>query len=239
VNASWQWPSAQGLDPSWQTLWRAFEDSEQGRALKFWLEVRAAQGASIVPANTLRALELTAFERVRVIILGQDPYHGPGQAHGLAFSVPDGVRLPPSLRNIYAELETDLKQPPPPSGNLTAWARQGVLLLNTVLTVELGQPAAHAKRGWEVFTRNIVCALASDPAPKVFMLWGAHAQRCAPDIKAAGPQHNILTAHHPSPLSARRGPTPFLGCQHFSCANTFLRSQGRGHIQWGTPSSKF
>lgn len=232
MNASWQWPSARQLDARWQALWRTFESSAPGRVLRAWLETRVAQGARIVPAETLRALELTAFERVRVVILGQDPYHGPGQAHGLAFSVPDGVRIPPSLRNIYAELATDLKQPPPPSGNLTGWARQGVLLLNTVLTVELGQPAAHAKRGWEALTQSIVRALASDPAPKVFMLWGAHAQRCANEIHAAEGGHEVLEANHPSPLSARRAPIPFLGCQHFSKANAYLKRHGQDAISW-------
>lgn len=166
------------------------------------------------------------------MLLGQDPYHGAGQAHGLAFSVPDGVRLPPSLRNIFLERQRDLGLTPPNSGNLARWANQGVLLLNAVMTVEEGRPASHAGRGWETFTDLLVEVLARDAAPKVFLLWGAYAQAKAPMIAAAGNVHLVLTANHPSPLSARRPPAPFFGCGHFSQTNAFLRRNGRGAIDW-------
>lgn len=232
MRGAWHWPSAVKLDPSWQTLWQDFESSASGKELRAWLEVRAAAGTTIVPAQPLHALELTPLQDVRVVILGQDPYHGEGQAHGLAFSVPEGVKLPPSLRNIFSEIKRESGQAPGPSGNLEGWARQGVLLLNTVLTVELGQPAAHAQRGWETFTRSVVQSVAQDPAPKVFLLWGAFAQKFKELITRAGSEHGVLSANHPSPLSARRPPAPFLGCGHFSKANAFLQAQGRGVIDW-------
>ena len=216
--------------PGWVPLLDRFFVSETGVALQRFLGQRAAAGAAIYPPTPFTALELTAPEAVRVVILGQDPYHGAGQAHGLAFSVPAGVRLPPSLRNICAELLGDCGCAPP-SGDLSGWARQGVLLLNTVLTVEDGQPAAHARCGWEVLTRSLVQAVAQDTAPKVFLLWGAHAQAQRPAIEAAG-VHCILAANHPSPLSARRPPVPFIGCRAFSQANRFLAARGRGSIRW-------
>jgi uracil-DNA glycosylase len=200
-----------------------------------YLAQRRNEGAAIYPPQPLRALELTALPDVRVVILGQDPYHGPAQAHGLAFSVPDGVRLPPSLRNVFAELAVDCSLAVPVSGNLERWARQGVLLLNTVLTVEDALPGHHAGRGWEAFTDGIVAVLARAPGPKVFMLWGAHAQARRGAIEAAlaaGAEHLILAANHPSPLSARRPPVPFIGCRHFSRANAFLRAHGRDAIAW-------
>lgn len=228
----WHWPSATQLNPSWRALWQQFESSDVGQGLRAWLEARAAAGADIVPAHPLHALELTAMKDVRVVILGQDPYHGEGQAHGLAFSVPQGVKLPPSLRNIFSEIKREFGRAPGPSGNLESWARQGALLLNTVLTVELGQPAAHAQRGWETFTRSVVQRVAQDPTPKVFLLWGAFAQKFKDLITEAGAQHCVLSANHPSPLSARRPPAPFLGCGHFSKANGFLQAQGRSAIDW-------
>jgi uracil-DNA glycosylase len=197
----------------------------------FLAECRNA-GTPTYPSEPLRALQLTPFEEVRVVILGQDPYHGPGQAHGLAFSVPHGVALPPSLRNIFKELQRDCGCREQYSGNLESWARQGVLLLNAVLTVESGRPASHARRGWEQLTDALIAALARDPVPKVFLLWGAHAQAKEALIAQAGGPHLVLLANHPSPLSARRPPVPFLGCGHFSAANRFLRSQGRGEIEW-------
>jgi uracil-DNA glycosylase len=157
-----------------------------------------------------------------VVIVGQDPYHGPGQAQGLAFSVPAGVRIPPSLRNIFKELQRDRGLAPPASGDLTPWARRGVLLTNTSLTVEDGRAASHAGRGWEALTRAILHRVAEHPRPKVFMLWGAHAQTFAEPIAAAHPQHLLLAANHPSPLSATRGPVPFIGCGHFGRASAFL-----------------
>jgi uracil-DNA glycosylase len=216
--------------------WRAPVDryfaSEQGGALRAFLAQRAADGAHIYPTEPLRALALTPLDAVRVVILGQDPYHGPGQAHGLAFSVADGVRPPPSLRNIFLELRTDLGCATPTSGNLERWARQGVLLLNTVLTVEEGAAGSHTGRGWEQLTDALVAALAQDAAPKVFLLWGAQAQAKRPLIDAAHRGHGVFAANHPSPLSARRPPTPFLGCHHFSRANDFLAQHGRGRVDW-------
>lgn len=230
-SSDWQWPDGAGLDARWTELWRTFEVSDAGHPLKAWLQARVQAGASIAPSCPLRALALTRFHEVRAVILGQDPYHGPGQAHGLAFSVPDGVAAPPSLRNIYREVAEDLGTPLLARGSLENWAQQGVLLLNVVLTVELGAPASHANRGWERFTASVIEALARDSVPKAFLLWGAFAQRFAGAI-AAHPQHLVLTANHPSPLSARRPPAPFLGCRHFSRANAFLTTHGRGAIDW-------
>jgi uracil-DNA glycosylase len=220
------------LPGGWHALGTAFLASEVGQALLDFIGQRERAGAVIYPPSPLRALLLTPFEGVRVVVLGQDPYHGAGQAHGLAFSVPDGVRLPPSLRNIFLELQADVGQTPRVSGNLERWARQGVLLLNAVMTVEDGHPASHAGKGWEVLTDALVDALARDCPPKVFLLWGAHAQAKAAMITRAGNEHIVLGANHPSPLSARRPPVPFLGCRHFSLANAHLRQHGRGEIEW-------
>ena len=210
------WPVA----PGWQALVDSFFASADGVALRGFLQQRLAAGAAIFPPQPLRALELTPPEAVRVVILGQDPYHGRGQAEGLAFSVAPGVRPPPSLRNIFKELQRDLGIPPPafpvPGGNLTAWARSGVLLLNSCLTVEEGQPASHAGRGWEALTDALLCHCASASSPVTFMLWGAHAQSKRHLLEGRG--HQILWANHPSPLSALRPPLPFLGCGHFSAA---------------------
>jgi uracil-DNA glycosylase len=220
------------LPDDWRPLAERFVASPQGTALQSFLAQRAAAGATIYPPRPLHALELTPLAGVRAVILGQDPYHGPGQAHGLAFSVPDGVRPPPSLRSIFLELRQDLGCVIPASGNLERWARQGVLLLNAVLTVEDGLPASHAGKGWEVFTDSVIDALANDAQPKVFLLWGAHAQAKQQTIAAAGSVHCVLTANHPSPLSARRAPQPFLGCRHFSQANAFLAARARGAVDW-------
>ena len=223
---------AQSLAADWRAMTVDFLQSRAGASVREFLVERHAAGATVFPARPLHALELTPLAAVRVVILGQDPYHGAGQAHGLAFSVPQGVRLPPSLRNIFQEIRADLGLPPPRSGDLNAWARQGVLLLNTVLTVEEGKPASHARHGWEVFTDRIIAALAQDAAPKVFLLWGMHAQAKAAMIEALGAKHCVLRANHPSPLSARRLPVPFLGCRHFSRANAFLVEHGRSPIDW-------
>lgn len=220
------------LPADWRAATASFIDSPACEALCRFVDGRARAGATIFPPRPLHALEVTPFAAVRVVILGQDPYHGAGQAHGLAFSVPDGVRPPPSLRNIFLELKLDLGIALPPSGDLSRWARQGVLLLNAVMTVEEGRPASHAGKGWERFTDLIVESLARDAAPKAFLLWGAHAQAKAPMIAAASRSHLVLTANHPSPLSARRPPQPFLGCRHFSQANEFLAGRGRGNIDW-------
>ena len=183
-----------------------------------FLHRRLQEGAVIFPPTPLRALELTPRDKVRVVILGQDPYHGRGQAEGLAFSVAPGVAIPPSLRNIFKELQRDLGEPPPtfpiPGGSLVRWARHGVLLLNTCLTVEEGQPASHANRGWEVLTDAIIQTVSQNAASVVFMLWGSHAQSKRPLIDAS--RHLVLCANHPSPLSALRPPAPFIGCGHFS-----------------------
>ncbi len=202
--------------PDWRPVVAAWRLSPTGQALVDHVERRRAAGAVIYPADPLRALHLTPLAAVQVVILGQDPYHAPGQAEGLAFSVPEGTRLPPSLRNIFTELQRDLGLPPPPSGHLGGWARQGVLLLNTSLTVEQGQPASHAGRGWEGLTDALIETVAAQPRRIAFLLWGAHAQAKAPLIERVAPgRHLLLRANHPSPLSARRPPAPFIGCGHF------------------------
>jgi len=197
------------------------------------VQTRLDAGVCIYPARPFRALDEVAPADVRVVILGQDPYHGPGQATGLAFAVPHDCKRPPSLRNIHAELvrEFPARATCVFKNDLTHWAGQGVLLLNTVLTVEDGQPASHAKHGWEAVTDALITLVARDPNPKVFMLWGAHAQAKRALLPAASP-HQILTANHPSPLSARRPPAPFLGCGHFAAANRWLVEQGRLPVDW-------
>ena len=217
------WPVA----PGWQPLVQEFFASAAGRKLLGFLQARLDAGAAIFPPRPLRALELTPPEDVRVVILGQDPYHGRGQAEGLAFSVAPGVPLPPSLRNIFKELQRDLGTPPPafpqPGGSLVKWATNGVLLLNTCLTVEEGQPASHAGQGWELLTDAVIRAVAEGARPVVFMLWGSHAQ----SKRALIPRdrgHLVLTANHPSPLSALRPPVPFIGCGHFGQARAFRQA---------------
>lgn len=211
----------------WRPIVERWRTSPAGRTLVAFIEARRQAGAVIYPATVLRALELTPLAEVRVVILGQDPYHGAGQAEGLAFSVPLGVRSPPSLRNMMVELARDLGIDRGTRGHLGGWARQGVLLLNTSLTVEEGQPAAHARRGWESLTDALIEATAAEGRPKVYLLWGAHAQAKAELIEAAGGgRHRVLTANHPSPLSARRPPQPFIGCGHFGLARAFVESRG-------------
>lgn len=216
--------------------WRAALDpvmtSPALHKLDGFLTAEAAAGKTIYPpaGKRLAALALTPMPAVKAVILGQDPYHGPDQAHGLAFSVPHGERVPPSLVNIFKELEADLGLPRLGHGHLEAWARQGVLLLNTVLTVEAGQAGSHQGKGWEAVTDAAICAVAERPAPCVYLLWGSHARAKAPLIRAvSGGSHLILEAPHPSPLSAHRG---FLGCRHFSRANAFLTEQGCAPIDW-------
>lgn len=180
------------------------------------------------PDHVLRALKLTPFSQVKVVILGQDPYHGEGQADGLAFSVPAGVKFPPSLRNIFKAIQHDYPNYQPPlAGDLSSWAEQGVLLLNTVLTVSKGQAHSHAKWGWETFTDAMISALNEQRQGLIFMLWGAHAQQKAQHINPA--QHLLLKAVHPSPLSAHRG---FFTCAHFRQANAYLTQQGKAPIHW-------
>lgn len=173
------------------------------------------------------ALKLTPYHKVRAVILGQDPYHGPGQAHGLCFSVQEGVETPPSLKNIYKELNTDIGMPIPKSGYLQGWADEGVLLLNTTLTVQATRPLSHKGQGWETFTDAVISALNQRETPIVFLLWGANAR--AKKALITNPHHLILEAAHPSPLSAYNG---FFGCRHFSKCNAFLRSHGLGEIHW-------
>lgn len=202
------------------------------RLLAFLANEKAA-GKRVYPAerNWFRALELTPLDQVRVVILGQDPYHGVGQAHGLCFSVQPGVRVPPSLRNVYKELESDLGIAPARHGFLEHWARQGVLLLNAVLTVEEGKADSHKGRGWERFTDAVIRAVNASDTPVVFMLWGAKAQAKAAFVDTA--RHLVLKAPHPSPLSAHTG---FLGCLHFSQANAFLVANGLKPIDWALPA---
>ena len=220
------------LPDSWQPALAPVLATRPLRALGGFLNAEEAAGKAIFPprGSRLRALELTPLDAVKVVILGQDPYHGPGQAHGLSFSVPQGVKPPPSLVNIYKELESDLGLPRPSHGNLENWARQGVLLLNNALTVEAGQAGSHAGKGWEDFTDAAVAAVAQRDVPTVFLLWGSHAQKKAARVPglAQGP-HLVLKAPHPSPLSAHAG---FFGCRHFSQANAFLEKHGRGAIDW-------
>jgi uracil-DNA glycosylase len=215
-----------------------FWKGSQGQKLVQFLQNRMARGAVIYPLTPFRALELTALPDVRVVIIGQDPYHGAGQAQGLAFSVPAACRIPPSLRNIFVELLRDPAVPEvqkvPVHGSLERWARQGVLLLNATLTVEDGMPASHAKIGWGALTSAIIARVLALPGPVVFMLWGNHAQQLFDRIAAAPLRVNqlVLRAQHPSPLSARRQPLPFVGCGHFSSTNRHLLQFARPPISW-------
>ena len=206
--------------PAWKPVTDAFLATPEGQALVRHVDARVAEGAVVYPGNVFRALELTAPQDVRVVILGQDPYHGEGQAQGLAFSVADGHKLPPSLRNMLKEVEADTGAPSQCRGDLSAWARQGVLLLNTSLTVEDGQPQSHAGRGWEALTDALLAHVAAQPRPVVFLLWGGSAQKKRSLLDRS--PHRVLTANHPSPLSARRPPEPFIGCRHFSQVNALL-----------------
>lgn len=221
------WPVA----PGWQGLVKDFFTSPVGVDLLAFLSQRLLDSAVIFPPQPLRALALTQPEAVQVVILGQDPYHGRGQAEGLAFSVAPGIAVPPSLRNIFKEIQRDLGTPPPtfpvPGGSLVDWAENGVLLLNTCLTVEEGQPASHAKRGWEQLTDAVIKHVSERRKNVVFMLWGAHAQSKRELIDAS--RHKILLANHPSPLSALRPPLPFMGCGHFSMARAWRLASSAGY----------
>lgn len=222
------------LHESWRTALLPEFESPYMQALKQFLEGEKASGKRIFPkgGEYFRALDLTPLDQVKVVILGQDPYHGEGQAHGLCFSVRPGVRTPPSLVNIYKELHSDLGLTPPRHGFLEHWARQGVLLLNSVLTVEMARAASHQGRGWEKFTDAIIAQINGRAEPVVFLLWGAYAQRKAGFVDQS--RHLVLRAAHPSPLSAHNG---FLGCRHFSKANAFLEANGRGAIDWALPAT--
>ncbi len=224
---------AEGLSAAWAGLVRDFLDSPAGVALCDAVEGRVAQGAEVYPADPLRALRGVAPAAVQVVILGQDPYHGPGEAEGLAFSVPAGVRIPPSLHNIRQELAADLGLALPAGGSLQAWADRGVLLLNTCLTVERDRPASHARLGWEVLTDGVIRRVAEAAPACVFMLWGAHAKSKRVLIEQTGDgRHSVLASNHPSPLSARRPPVPFLGSRPFSAANAFLHQKGLPAMDW-------
>ncbi|EQB13111.1 uracil-DNA glycosylase [Sphingobium lactosutens] len=220
------------LPDAWATALAGRIDDIGLSAIARFLEDEMAAGKRVFPApdDIFRALALTPPDAVKVVILGQDPYHGEGQAHGLSFSVQPGVRTPPSLRNIFKELHADLRIAPAGHGHLDHWARQGVLLLNSVLTVEMGKAASHQGKGWEKLTDAIVGQVAERAAPSVFLLWGAHAQRKAGAIDET--RHLVIRSAHPSPLSAHAG---FLGSRPFSRANVFLEAKGRGGIDWALP----
>ena len=219
---------------SWKEALAGEREAPYFREIREFVEQERKKGKRVYPKNSeiFRALQLTPFEQVKVVIVGQDPYHGPNQAHGLCFSVRPGVPLPPSLQNIFKELHNDLGCPPPTSGSLENWATQGVLLLNTTLTVEAGQPMSHANVGWERFTDRIISELNERRAGIVFMLWGSHAQKKGAAIDPT--RHLVLKAPHPSPLSAHRG---FQGCRHFSKANEYLFAHDRAPIVWDLGSS--
>lgn len=223
------------LESSWLARLGSQFEQPHMRALAGFLRAGKQQGRAIYPpgAHIFAALDSTPFDEVKVVILGQDPYHGPGQAHGLCFSVPPGIPVPPSLANIFREIERDLGIPPADHGCLLPWARQGVLLLNAVLTVEGGRPGSHQGRGWEEFTDACIEALGREREGLVFMLWGSYAQRKGRLLD--GRRHCVLKAPHPSPLSAHRG---FIGCGHFSHANAWLARGGKTPIDWRLPPAE-
>jgi uracil-DNA glycosylase len=230
-------PPAVKLHESWRAPLADEFATPYMAALRQFLVGEKKAGKPIFPKSGewFRALDLTPLDRVRVVILGQDPYHGEGQAHGLCFSVRPGVRTPPSLVNIYKELHADLGIAPPRHGFLEHWAEQGVLLLNSVLTVQMGLAASHKDKGWERFTDALIRLVAAKPEPVVFLLWGSYAQKKAAFIESVekGGRHLVLKAAHPSPLSAHNG---FLGCRHFSKANEFLKANGETPIDWALPA---
>jgi uracil-DNA glycosylase len=217
------------LHESWKAPLLPEFEADYMAQLRAFLVAEKVAGKRIFPKGSewFRALDLTPLDKVRVVILGQDPYHGPGQAHGLCFSVPPGVRPPPSLANIYKELESDLGISRPRHGFLEQWAKQGVLLLNSVLTVEMAKAASHQGKGWERFTDAIIRLVNAKDEPVVFLLWGAYAQKKAAFVDVS--RHLVLKAAHPSPLSAHNG---FLGCRHFSKCNAFLKVRGLQPIDW-------
>jgi uracil-DNA glycosylase len=217
------------LEPSWREQLADQFRQPYMQDLRNFLREEKRAGKQIYPAssNWFNAFRMTPFDAVRVVILGQDPYHGPGQAHGLCFSVPRGIEIPPSLRNIFLELKRDLGLEPPTHGCLESWAAQGVLLLNSVLTVERGKAAAHQGRGWENFTDRVVELLSARREHLVFLLWGAYAQRKGQIIDRS--RHLVLSSPHPSPLSAHRG---FIGNGHFSAANAYLKANRSPAVDW-------
>lgn len=220
------------VEPGWRKILEAQFAAPYMRSLKEFLKSEYKKGKTIFPRGSeyFAALNETPWDEVRVVILGQDPYHGPGQAHGLSFSVRKGVRFPPSLLNIFKELKADLGINPPKHGDLTAWAHQGVLLLNAVLTVEQGRAASHQGKGWEKFTDGIIEALNREKEGIVFLLWGSYAQQKGKFIDRK--KHFVIETAHPSPLSAHRG---FLGSKPFSKINAYLKSRGQKPINWEIP----
>lgn len=222
-------PSNTTFPPCWQAVLAPLLEQPYMLQLKSFLQQQKKQKKIIYPHSSqwFAAFHLTLLAQVKIVILGQDPYHAPGQAHGLCFSVPKGVAIPPSLVNIYRELHTDVNAPIASHGNLEEWAKQGVLLLNAILTVERNQAASHRNRGWEQFTDEVIRIVSTRQKNVAFLLWGRYAQSKATLIDDA--KHCILTAAHPSPLSAAKG---FLGCRHFSRANEFLRQTGSQVINW-------
>lgn len=239
-------PASWAVAADWQPLVAQFFASSPAGELGSFVTRRLDQGVTVYPAQPLRALALTPLSRVKVLVLGQDPYHAPGQAHGLAFSVAPGVRVPPSLRNIRAEIERERhrgtlvgadspkRDAVAPSGDLSYWAEQGVLLLNTCLTVEKASPGSHAGRGWEALTDALIAAVMRKSDPVALMLWGFQAQsRLEKMADVANSSHKlVLKSNHPSPLSAKRAPVPFVGCGHFGIANAFLQRHGSAPIDW-------
>lgn len=220
------------LEPSWQEILHDELKKPYILELAAFVEMERLSGTPIYPPRHLvfNAFQQTPFDQVNVVIMGQDPYHGSGQAHGLCFSVPEGVPLPPSLKNVYKELKSDLGIDPPSHGCLLSWAQQGVLLLNATLTVSEGDPMSHHNRGWETFTDAVVKALWMRKEPVIFVLWGKSAQdKCRFLRQEEQPQHAILKAPHPSPFSAHQG---FLGCRHFSQINALLTKWGKTPIDW-------
>lgn len=220
-----------GIKPGWKPIVEAFFNSPKGQQLKAFLDERR-KVATIYPPDPLRALKLIDLEQVKVVILGQDPYHGEGQANGLAFSVTEGQKLPPSLKNIFKEIARETGKAQETNGDLTRWAKQGVLLLNPVLTVEQGKAGSHVGKGWECLTDKLIEAVAKDGKPTVFMLWGKHAQAKKELIEKEAGAHLILESNHPSPLSATKGPVPFIGNNHFKKANEWLMEHHEAPIDW-------
>lgn len=226
------------LEASWHKQLQAEIAQPYIQNLKAFLEKEKQSGKVIYPPEPLvfNAFLHTPYDQVKVVIIGQDPYHGAGQAHGLSFSVPCGMPLPPSLKNIYLELQEDLKIPPSKDGCLSSWARQGVLLLNATLTVRAAEPRSHYGKGWEQFTDAVVRVLLQRQDPVVFLLWGKSAQEKLEHILSSGKTHHaVLTAPHPSPYSANSG---FFGCHHFSQTNQLLKKWGKTPIDWQLPDVK-
>lgn len=219
------------LEPSWQNALKEEFQKPHMAALKEFIAQERSGSSSIFPPAlaVFNAFSLTPIDKVKVVIMGQDPYHGPGQAHGLSFSVPEGIAIPPSLQNIFKELRSDLGIEPPKHGCLTAWAKQGVLLLNATLTVRQALPMSHHGRGWEEFTDAVIRILCKRSDPLVFLLWGKSAEKKCQHLISNNSPHLILKAPHPSPFSAHTG---FLGCRHFSKTNEFLVMAGKTPIDW-------